>query len=119
AEFPFVPRSLLSIAQRCNQYILQPKEGSTGECAMSRMPLLLLGCLGLAATMPLPAGEGAPGGAAWPKGQYAALDRLPDWGGVWVLNRAVAAPGAARPQPQLKGPYLAQYQAWQKQLEED
>lgn len=86
---------------------------------MPRMPLLLLGCLGLAAALPLPAGEAAERTAAWPRGQYAALDRLPDWGGVWVLNRAAPAPGAARAQPQLKGPYLAQYQAWQKQLQED
>ena len=24
--------------------------------------------------------------AAYPKGHYAALNSLPDWGGVWVLN---------------------------------
>lgn len=51
-------------------------------------------------------------GAAWPKGSYAALDRLPDWGGVWVLNRAPA--GAPREQPQLKGEYKTKYEAWQK-----
>jgi len=83
-------------------------------------------------TSGLPAGE-APGkpGAAWPKGQYAALDRLPDWGGVWVLGRGKPAPPAAgaasagRPgpgappeQPQLKGDYLAAYQAWQKDTRE-
>ena len=42
-------------------------------------------------------------GAAWPKGHYAALDKLPDWGGVWVLNFG-RPPGAGAPeQPQLKG----------------
>src|SRR5690348_1090872 len=51
-------------------------------------------------------------GAAWPKGAYAALDKLPDWGGVWVLGRAPA--GASREQPQLKGEYKAKYEAWQK-----
>jgi hypothetical protein len=54
-------------------------------------------------------------GAAWPKGHYAALDKLPDWGGVWVLNFA-RPPGAAAPeQPQLKGQYLTDYQAYVKE----
>ncbi len=90
--------------------------------AMRRMQALVLGCLGLAAgAVSLTAGE-APAEprlmAAWPKGNYAALDRLPDWGGVWVLNRG--APGQPRPAPpQLKGDYLARYEAWQAQLEAD
>jgi hypothetical protein len=55
-------------------------------------------------------------GAAYPKGQYAALDRLPDWGGVWVLSRGRPAPGAPpAEQPKLKGEYLAKYQAWQNE----
>jgi hypothetical protein len=58
--------------------------------------------------------------AAWPKGAYAALDRLPDWGGVWVLARGRPAAGAAAPeQPRLKGEYLAKYQAWQKEVREN
>jgi hypothetical protein len=58
--------------------------------------------------------------AAWPKGGYAALDKLPDWGGVWVLNRGRPAPGAAAPeQPKLKGDYLTHYQAWQKDTREN
>jgi hypothetical protein len=58
--------------------------------------------------------------AAWPKGSYAGLDRLPDWGGVWVLTRGRPAPGAAPPeQPKLKGDYLARYQAWQKETREN
>ncbi len=56
-------------------------------------------------------------GAAWPKGSYAALDHLPDWGGVWVLGRS--PPGAPREQPQLKGEYLAKYEAWQKQTRDN
>jgi len=56
-------------------------------------------------------------GAANPKGHYAALDRLPDWGGVWVLTRGRPAPGAAAPeQPRFKGEYLARYQAWQAEV---
>lgn len=62
-------------------------------------------------------------GAAWPKGAYAALDKLPDWGGVWVLNRtrpaAGAPPAPPAPQPQLKGPYLERYLAWQKEVREN
>lgn len=53
---------------------------------------------------------------AHPKGHYAALDALPDWGGVWVLN--FPPPGSPRPEkPQLKGQYLSDYQAWQKEVE--
>jgi len=58
--------------------------------------------------------------AAWPKGSYAALDKLPDWGGVWVLGRARPAPGAPPPeQPKFKGEYLAKYQAWQKEVRDN
>ncbi|MET0282169.1 MAG: hypothetical protein ABW278_13755 [Steroidobacteraceae bacterium] len=53
--------------------------------------------------------------AAFPQGRYAALDQLPDWGGVWVLNRGRPAGAAAPEQPRLKGEYLARYQAWQQQ----
>lgn len=58
-------------------------------------------------------------GAAWPKGGYAALDKLPDWGGVWVLNRGGRPAGGAAQQPRLKGEYLARYQAWQKDMREN
>jgi hypothetical protein len=44
--------------------------------------------------------------AASPKGRYAALDKLPDWGGVWVLEFG----GPPRSPPQLKGEYLERYQ---------
>jgi hypothetical protein len=43
--------------------------------------------------------------AATPKGHYAVLDKLPDWGGVWVLEL-----GRPRSAPQLKGAYLERYQ---------
>ena len=62
----------------------------------------------------------AQSGAAWPKGQYATLNTLPDWGGVWVLNRPRRAPGEPAPeQPQFKGEYLARYQAWQKEVRDN
>ena len=36
-------------------------------------------------------------GASFPRGHYAALDALPDWGGIWFLNRR--QPGQAAPAP--------------------
>lgn len=69
----------------------------------------------MAALLPLKAGEAPQKGAEWPRGQYASLDRLPDWGGVWVLNRAATR----TPPPQLKGNYKSQYEAYQRQLEAD
>lgn len=81
--------------------------------AMRVTKALLVGLFGLTVAAAVPAGEAAPRGAAWPRGQYAALDKLPDWGGVWVLGRG--APGETRPQPQLKGSYLTAYETWQKE----
>ena len=49
-------------------------------------------------------------GAALPKGHYAALDKLPDWGGIWTIT--FPGPGTKRELPQLKGKYLADYQAF-------
>ena len=54
--------------------------------------------------------------AAQPRGHYAALDALPDWGGVWVLNFTPPAPGTAPAGPDLKGTYLEHYKAWQDQV---
>lgn len=48
-----------------------------------------------------PAGSGA----AFPKGQYASLDSLPDWGGVWVGDGPTT-----NEQPQRKGKYLEAYE---------
>ncbi|MDB6043451.1 MAG: hypothetical protein JWM63_2002 [Gammaproteobacteria bacterium] len=54
-------------------------------------------------------------GAAYPKGHYASLDVLPDWGGVWVLNRpGKDAPAPEQPSP--KGKYLAGYDAWRREV---
>lgn len=62
------------------------------------------------------ADEPAKSAAYFPKGNYAALDKLPDWGGIWVYNRP--PPGKAS-RPQLKGKYLQAYQAWRKAVEEN
>jgi hypothetical protein len=61
------------------------------------------------------AADPTPSGAAYPKGHYASLESLPDWGGIWTLN--FPAPGAPRERPALKGKYQQDYQAWQHEVE--
>jgi hypothetical protein len=73
------------------------------------LSLQVLGSVALAADAP--AAQGPP--AAYPKDHYGALNKLPDWGGVWTFN-FLPAPGVKRETPELKGTYLASYQAWQK-----
>jgi hypothetical protein len=60
------------------------------------------------------AGEAATPGAASPKGHYAALEKLPDWGGIWTIE--FPGPGQKRETPTLKGKYLTDYQAFQKDM---
>jgi hypothetical protein len=67
--------------------------------------------LGAATKSPPPAGVAEGQGAANPKGHYAALDALPDWGGVWFVMGG-ASNGGPAPQPKLKGEYLTRYEAW-------
>ena len=90
--------------------------------------LLLTIALGVATAAPAATAADAPstprpakGGAAWPRGAYAAMNQLPDWGGTWVLGRPKApAPGdPPRERPALIGSYLARYEAWQKQVKEN
>jgi hypothetical protein len=77
---------------------------------------LLGAAMVITAASALPAAAAAPappqgpdtGPAARPKGHYAALDKLPDWGGVWVFKFATAEERAKREKPQPKGKYLAQ-----------
>ncbi len=68
--------------------------------------------LGAATRSPPPPGVEEGKGAANPKGQYAALDALPDWGGIWFVMAGPPGSGAAAPQPRLKGEYLARREAW-------
>jgi hypothetical protein len=64
--------------------------------------------------------SGTTSGAAYPRGSYAVLNKLPDWGGVWVLKFRRPAPGEPpAEQPVLKGAYLARYQAWQKEVRDN
>ena len=59
---------------------------------------------------PLPDGLKAGTGAPFPKGNYAALNALPDLGGIWILKVDFKAPRP--PKPKLKGKYKAAYEAW-------
>ncbi len=72
---------------------------------------------------PKPDGLKAGTGAPFPKGRYAALDRLPDWGGIWLLsfNRPAGSggPPPPAPPPPLKGKYLDEYNAWRKTIREN
>jgi hypothetical protein len=63
---------------------------------------------------PPPEGLEAGEGAGYPKGHYAELDTLPDWGGIWFLNRT--PPGSPRAEPALVGSYLEQFRAWQDEV---
>jgi hypothetical protein len=49
-----------------------------------------------------------------PKGHYAALDTLPDWGGAWFVTFTPAAAPASP--PKLKGVYRAAYEKWVAEL---
>ncbi|MCC6202407.1 MAG: hypothetical protein IT494_05315 [Gammaproteobacteria bacterium] len=59
-----------------------------------------------------PAALAEPPATAHPQGHYATLDKLPDWGGVWFLQRTPA--GTKVEQPEFIGEYLADYQRWQQ-----
>ena len=71
--------------------------------------------LGAATASPPPEGLSEGQGAGYAKGKYAALDALPDWGGIWLLQRG-APGGPPPPRPQLKGDYLARYDAWRQEV---
>lgn len=59
---------------------------------------------------PIPDGLHAGTGAPFAKGHYAALNALPDLGGVWILKFDFKAPRP--PKPKLKGKYKAAYEDW-------
>ena len=91
---------------------------------MNKLALIVVAgvCCAVAAAIPAAqggaaaqSGAAAKAGAAWPRGAYAALDKLPDWGGVWVLSQRRPAAGSPPTEPpKLKGKYLAAYEAWNK-----
>jgi hypothetical protein len=82
---------------------------------------VVVACLAVAAgAISAEAGaEAGKAGAAWPKGQYSQLDRLPDWGGVWVLSMGRGAGGAPAADPKPRGEYLAAYEAYRKEVSEN
>ncbi len=71
--------------------------------------------VGAVIATPIPDGLKAGTGAPFPKGGYRDLDKLPDWGGVWLYTFAMPTGGARPappPPPPLKGKYKAQFEAW-------
>jgi len=68
--------------------------------------------LGTATPSPRPEGVADGKGAANPKGQYAALDALPDWGGIWFVMGGPPGAGGPPPEPKLKGEFLQRREAW-------
>ena len=82
------------------------------KCSMGLLALLTVS-ITHAATAPSLAADN-------PKGKYASLDKLPDWGGIWVLNRpGPPSPASAPADPPLKGQYLKYYQDWQRLVKEN
>jgi hypothetical protein len=71
--------------------------------------------VGQSPASPPPDGLQAGEGAGYPKGHYAQLDALPDWGGIWFLNRTPRG-SPSRDEPVLTGSYLEQYRAWQDEV---
>jgi len=64
---------------------------------------------------PPPEGLAAAGDSAgFAKGRFAALDQLPDWGGVWFM--AFDRPAQPPAQPVLQGEYAARREAWRAQV---
>jgi hypothetical protein len=78
--------------------------------------VVVVGCLCAAASQ---AGATDQSKEEFPKGHYAELNSLPDWGGIWTLNFEMPAPGSQPAQPALMGKYLEQYQAWQRAVQKN
>jgi len=68
--------------------------------------------LGAATQSPPPQGVAEGEGAAHPKSHYAALDALPDWGGIWFVMAGGFEGSSARAEPKLKGDFLARRERW-------
>jgi hypothetical protein len=90
---------------------------SARSVTLAVLAALAAGALQTAAAAPAAGAAPARPLAAYPKGHYAVLEKLPDWGGVWILARpAPGSPPAER--PAFKGQYLKDYEAWQKAVKE-
>jgi len=66
--------------------------------------------LGQVTQSAVPEGVAEGQGSANPKGQYAALDALPDWGGIWFGQFRPGDAGGGP--PKLKGEYKARYESY-------
>ena len=69
----------------------------------------------VAGALLLLAGAASAQTASFPKGRYAELDALPDWGGIWFLNRTPPGERTART-PRLKGEYLDRLEQWREEV---
>ena len=95
----------------------------SAACVVGGAALPSLAQVGAVAASPEIQGLKPGTGAPFPKGHYAALDKLPDWGGIWLLsfNRPPGSggpPPAAAPPP-LKGKYLEEYNAYKRTIREN
>ncbi|MXO59719.1 hypothetical protein GRI89_09225 [Altererythrobacter salegens] len=76
--------------------------------------------LGAPTKSPPPDGIAEGAGSANPKGHYAELDALPDWGGIWFVTFALPKPGdPPPPRPQLKAEYAKQLEDFRQQVQEN
>ena len=73
--------------------------------------------LGAAIASPVPEGIAAEESAGFAKGKFSQLDSLPDWGGIWFLERNVE--GGPGPQPVLKGEYRQLFERWRDQVRDN
>jgi len=67
--------------------------------------------LGAVTKSPPPDGLEEGESAGYPKGHYAELENLPDWGGIWFGQ---FRPGSGGGQPKLKGQYAEEYEAYRQ-----
>ena len=68
--------------------------------------------IGTPTLSPPPEGVTQGEGAGYPKGRYAALEALPDWGGIWFVIAGGFEASAVRSGPKLKGDFLARREQW-------
>ena len=78
--------------------------------ALAGVALLGIGATGLAQSATKPSSATAP--------RYAALDKLPDWSGIWTLDFGSIAATMGGPPPALKGEFRKAYESWQKEVRE-
>lgn len=68
--------------------------------------------LGAVTKSPPPPGLSEGQSAGYPKGRYADLEKLPDWGGIWFVQFGMPGNGPRPAPPQLKGKYKTAYEAY-------